>query len=144
MLASGFGIYRVKWEPWFTRNVKLGYRQWIHFVLGCTFVRTLLKLFQTLSDVECQINKQSVCFTFDFICSEENICFEIVQRLIQDIGISSFFWSWPPKLSFQWQYSHIPNSLGRVQKLGMISLLKWKPFLNKLELSKSFKFQIEF
>ena len=71
----------------FTRNVKSRDSQRVHLLQALALVGALLQLLQTLRDVESQVDQDSVGLGLYLVSSEENICFEVVKSLVNDISL---------------------------------------------------------
>lgn len=93
-----------------------------------------MQFLQTLCDVECQVDKETVGFILDFIVAEEDVCLKKVDGFIQNVRISKLLGGRATNLGFQRKAGHIPDNFGWLCKLRMVRLQnqeKWS--INKKE-----------
>jgi hypothetical protein len=77
-------VHRVERKSSLARNVKLADRQRVHLLHPLVLVRASLELLQTLGNVESDVDENAINLRLHFVCSEEDVGFEVVNRLVDD------------------------------------------------------------
>lgn len=117
------GVYRVQREPSLAGDVELANGQSVHLLHSLILVGTPLKLLKTFGNVKSNIDEDTVDLRLDLVRPEEDVGFEVVDRLIDDILLEiSARWCRPAALCSQRQECHVGNRLLVILDLRVISL----------------------
>lgn len=118
-----FGVNRVERETGLAWNIEFADGQRVHLLLALVLVGAALQLLQTFGNVKRDVDEHSIDLRLHLVRSEEDVGFEVVNRLIDDVLLDVVpCLDGPAELSPDGKQSHVGDGLRVLFELRVISL----------------------
>jgi len=114
------GVHGVERELSLAWNEEPADGQRLHLLHTLPLRLTLLKLLETLGDVQREVDESPISLTLDLVIPKEDVGLEKHQRFIDNVQFTCIFRRWSLELRPQGKQCHVADDLRRVNKRRMI------------------------